>query len=452
MAELNTVVNVSITRETAAAQQAGFGIAMALGQHKTFVEPFIVVNTTKEVTDAGFSIDSSQYKIASLHFSQDTSPEALYLGRIPSADLSTVTCQASAQASTNYTIVLKDSVGTAETFTYTSAGVETASTVATGLTALINAGTVAITADATAADGTFTLVPDVADSNYSVVVKTHELVSVSTTLVGTLTETLNNLRELSKDWYAVIQESHLEADILEVAAWTEANKSLYGFSTSSASDKTTALTGIGAKLKDLGYDRTFSLYKDEAGEVATVADLYGEAAWLGKQLPKSPGSTNWALQGLNGVDTLNEEGYPEINSTESLNLLSKNMNTYESIKGLGVTRNGTVASGEFIDIIRGIDWFEARLSERLFNVLYNREKLSYTNKDVVAIEAEIYAQFDEAVAVGLADGSVPIEVTIPDVFLANPADRANRAFHGVKFAFRLSGAINYAEIKGTVTV
>lgn len=452
MADLNRIVDINTFKGTASANQAGFGIGMALGVHKVFTEPFVVVNSTAEVEELGFSTTSSQYKIASLYFGQEVSPNTLYIGRYESTDVTTITCQAAPAASTNYTITLTDSIGVVESFTYSSAGVETNAAVATGLAALINAGTVAITADASAADGTFTLVTDLAATEYSVVINTHSWLAASNVLSGTRTTSLNNLKELSREWYVPMDESHLEADILEVAAWTEANTKLYGFSTASAVDKTTALTGVGAKLKDLGYDRTFSLYKDEAGEAATVAESYAEAAWIGKQLPKAPGSSTWALTGLSGVDTLNDLGYPEITTTESTNLLAKNMNTYEDYNGLGATYNGTVASGEYIDIIRGIDWFEARLQERLFNLKYNADKVPYTNAGVALEEAQIRAQCDEGITVGLINGEIGYEVTTIDVADVSPASKASRAYTGYKVTFTLAGAIHYSQVNITVSV
>ena len=77
-------------------------------------------------------------------------------------------------------------------------------------------------------------------------------------------------------------------------------------------------------------------------------------------------------------------------------MVEKNANIYETIAGVNITREGTVAEPEFIDVIHGVDWLTARIQERVYAALVNQPKIPYTNAGIAAIESLVREQLDAA--------------------------------------------------------
>lgn len=444
MADIEQIIDVQISRQTTAVTQAGFGIGMFLGLHKRFNERAVSYANTAAMTTAGFEATDKEFIAASVYFGQNPAPVSIVIGRQTTSDVQVITFEAAAAAGVVFTITIDDNSGGPEIFTYTSSGVETSAQTAAGMELLVNAsGTLAITMDDSAADGTATLTPDVALTPYTLKLTSNITVSLATT--ETLTDALTAVSQVA-DYYGVMCYSHLEADILEVATFAAGNKKLHGYSTADAVAKTTAITGIMGQLKDLSRERSFGMWDEEAGIAQGDATEYPEAAWMGDRFPHAPGSATWMFKTLDGISV------DSLADTESTNIRNKNGNTYELIAGVNITREGKVASGEFIDVIRGVDWLESRMEERIFSRFVNLPKIPFTNAGIAIIEAEVRAQLQEAVEAGVLDGEQPITVTSPKISSISANDRANRILPAITFEAKLAGAIHNATVKGTVTV
>jgi len=258
---------------------------------------------------------------------------------------------------------------------------------------------------------------------------------------ASLTDSLNAVSQENDDWYGFAITSRLQADVEEAAAWTEAEIKIFG----SASDDVEILnasstTDIGAVLQAAGYARTFVMYHDEA------ATAYPEAAWFGVQLPTAPGSSTWAFKTLAGIPVV------DMSSTQRTNAFNKNVNTYELRGGVNITKDGQVSSGEYIDIIRGVDWLQARMTERVYLLLTNSPKIPYTDAGVGIVEAEVRAQLDAAIAQGVIAIDPAYTVTVPLVKNISTNDKANRFLPDVRFEGTLQGAIHSIRIRGIVRI
>lgn len=64
----------------------------------------------------------------------------------------------------------------------------------------------------------------------------------------------------------------------------------------------------------------------------------------------------------------------------------KTANFYSEVGGVNITQEGKVASGEWIDIIIGTDWLEARLRESVYSALVNNRKIPYDDTGIAMIE------------------------------------------------------------------
>ena len=439
MSDIEQIIDVQVSRESTAVTQAGFGVMMFLGLHKRFNERAAEYSNLAAMVTAGFEVTDKEYLAASVYFGQPISPTKIVIGRQAASDLQVITYLSAAGAGEVYTLTVDG-----EVFTYTSTGVETAIVVAAGMEALVNAsGTLAVTHDDAAADGTATLTADVALAPYTLKMSSNITDALTTT--ETLTDALG-LVDAAADFYGISAYTHLEADIIEISVYANAGKFIYGYSTANTVDKTTALTAIGGQLETLAYDRSFGTWDEEAGVGNSDATEYPEAAWMGDRFPSAPGSSTWMFKTLSGISVDN------LTSIESTNLRNKSINTYETIGGVNITREGKVASGEYIDVIRGVDWLESRMEERIYSRFVNLPKIPYTNAGIAIIEAEVRAQLQEAVTAGVIDGEQAITVTVPKISEISVTDRANRILPAITFEAKLAGAIHKATVRGTVTV
>lgn len=183
-----------------------------------------------------------------------------------------------------------------------------------------------------------------------------------------------------------------------------------------------------------------TITEEQAGEAS-----FPEFAWMGGQLPKAPGSITWKFKTLTGIT-------PDVlTATAVNNVKGKNCNVYETIAGVSMAHEGVVASGEFIDIVRGVDWIQARISENVFSLLANADKIPYTDPGAEMIKTVIQALLEQAV-----DSNVLVEntinITAPKVADVDPADKANRYLPDIKFGADLAGAIHKVKIAGKLSV
>lgn len=429
---LNEIVNVQINVENVAVSRASFGTMMHLGLHKNFTERVRIYTGVQGLLDDGFAASSVEVAVATAVFSQEITPTSIKIGRRQS-DQTVITVSTVAD-NTDYTVTV-DGVP----YTIDSGVAATNITIAAALTAAIDPAdpTVDITDNL---DGTFDIDPTVPSTAYAVELTANLTGVVDVTGAETLTAAIAAIKVIDDDWYALTSESHLVADILEVATLIEADKKIYAYSSAEAAIITSGTGDIFSTLSALNFARSAGLYDPDADSA------YPEAAWLGVMLPKDPGSATWAFKTLVGQDA------DTITPTESANARGKNGNTYETIGGVDITRYGTSAEGEYMDITRGVDWLESRLQERIYSKLVSSDKIPYTEQGVAIIEAEIRAQLRDAIAAGVVADSPEFTITTPVVANISPVVKATRALPTITFTATLQGAIHNITVIGSVTV
>ena len=175
----------------------------------------------------------------------------------------------------------------------------------------------------------------------------------------TLADELAAMQAEYDDWYALIltrqgDEAAQLADIAAAAVWIESRNKIYIAAINQATMITSASDDIASTLQAAAYDRTAIIY-------STDHTHYPEAAWLGRCLPEDPGSITWKFKTLAGITV------DDLSFTAVTNLRAKNANFYEQVAGVNIVSSEAVmASGEYIDIIRGTDWLQARIAEGVF--------------------------------------------------------------------------------------
>jgi hypothetical protein len=423
--KLDQIIDISISLSTKTVTQQGFGIQMILGESMKLdrrVKSY--ANVTEVLVD--FAETDTEYKMALAAFSQEKTPPSVYIGKKIVATSTAIT------AATNPS---GDLVNINKTAHNLESG---ASVTVTGFNKAEYNGTFEIT--------------KIDDDNFqytaaSTPSATPATGSGSYTAQETWSNAIQKCFDYDSTWYGLTISSNVEADILSAAGKVEALKRVFLARTSDADNLDVAQTGsLMYQLKALGYDRTMTIYNGD------TASYFADAAWFGRMLPTVPGSSNWAFKTLSGIVA------DELLSSESgaSGVFGNNGNTYESIAGNSVTRYGTVASGEYIDVIRGADWLQARLQENLYSTLINVEKIPYTDAGGDIIENDIREILDIGVANGLiasdAEGNGIYTIFVPDVADIAEADRLARLFSGVTFEATLAGAVNKIAIAGNLSV
>ena len=243
-------------------------------------------------------------------------------------------------------------------------------------------------------------------------------------------------------FYEVGLDSESEAQTLALAALVETQKMIYVPHTIDSEVAVAATTtDVGSDLKAAGYARTALINANHSGQ-------YGGLRWGGLMLPKDPGSASWAYKSPAGftVSTLT--------AAQVAALDGKNVNHYTVEGGLSVTRKGYSASGEFLDVTRGSDWFQARLQERIFGLLVSNDKVPF-NVAGDLFRAEILAQLEEGrkrnvIAPDTED--TPWVITVPEVVDISAANKALRNFPGLEFSAFLANAVHTVQITGNLSL
>lgn len=427
MTVLTDIIEINISRETAAVAQTNFNVPLFISAHTKFAERARSYSSLTAVAE-DFGVNDSAYIAAQKLFGQVLTPSRIVIGRrlVPSSTVSI-----SAAAAGTYTLTINEIP-----FAFVATGSNTAVQIAAGLKSAYNVTPVADVTVTDNLDGTLTVASTV---GYSLAVSSN-MNQANSPSTESWPTSVTAITTVDNSWYAVMIESHVEADVLAVAGQVEGMKKVFATSSGAAAVKTTATTDVFSKLKALGYQRTFGLYS------ATADTEFPEAAWVGYQLQEQPGSNTWAYKALSGATV------SVLSDTESTNIHNKSASTYETVGGLNSTIGAKMFGGEWIDVIIFVDWLEARMKERLWSRMVNSKKIPFTAAGAAIIEAEIRGQLNDGVRVGgLAPSPAPT-VDVPDVLTLSTNARAQRIFEGITFEARLAGAIHFVKIAGTVTV
>jgi hypothetical protein len=252
------------------------------------------------------------------------------------------------------------------------------------------------------------------------------------------TEALNAIEAIDGDWYGLLVESVTQADIEEIAQnFVESRIKQFFALTNDAAVPAGTAANVALNLNAAALDRTSVWYSGDTDN--SVA-----SAISGLQLPKAPGSTNWAYKTLSGPS------FDDLTPTEQQNIENAKANQYIRVAGINITQFGTVASGEYIDVIRGADFLQARIQELVYFELINSEKIPYTNNGIAQVENRLR----EALNLGVNNQIINPDFTIstPDVADVSQIDKGNRFLPDVTFEATLTGAINKTQIRGTLVL
>lgn len=449
---ISTIVNVQISRETQAVTQAGFGVPLILGDNSSGWGSERVrtyVNMEEVATD--FTSSHEEYLAAQAIFSQSPRVERIKIAREASRVAQQRTLTFSGNLVTGNSIAgTVDGVALSAT-PFNTSNAQTLTDLATALQATAGIATAV-------SNGTNQITITAANAGIPVLLSgfvvtggaSQPTITIATTVANHgIAEDLAEIQEEDDDWYGLIWIERTQGYVEQAAAAIEARRKIFITCTDASGVLVAATTtDLGSVLSAANYARTAVIWNDEPNDFA-------DAAWMGKLFPYDPGSETWKFKTLNSItaDTLT--------STQRAGAQGKDVNIYVTVGGVDITQEGVMASGEFIDVIRGVDWLQARMEEAIFARLARVPKIPYTDAGVQNIVNLMRGVLNNAIAVGLLSGDAldpdndiqtPYVVTYPRVVDVSENDRAERFLPDLRFTARLAGAIHRVTIQGVVTV
>lgn len=449
MANIDRVVNVQIALNTAGISSEGFSTMMVVGPHAYGLERVLNVTDSDELLELGFRADDPIYIAVNDAFSQTPRPREVKVGRIQ-CDTTKIKLDGDVAVGKEYAVTIntldEKSNLVEKTTAYTALEGDTAANVLEAIASVISQDA---DYNASVVGEEMSVKASVAENSYFITVNGLLEVTGFEKANISLAENMALITAADDDFYGIIYTSRKQADILEMADWTEAHTKLYGTAISEAAVlNAESDTDTGSLLQARNYFRTHWWYHEKA------ETEFPEIGIIARCFAVLPGGETWANKQLAGFTTnkLRENEYNVITK--------KNGNTFEPFRNISITQNGKVAAGEWIDVIRFRDWLEETIKTEMFSMLINRDKLPYTDKGIGLVESVLNSvlalgqrrggiaptEYDEY---GNKNAGYVIEVPLAANISANV--KAQRVLRDVKFTARLAGAIHVVEITGSLT-
>ena len=445
MSNLESIVSVTITSNSRGVSRKSFGVPLVIGKHDAWGERYRVYNLATALPDLvtdGIVAGSPIYKAVQSLASNTPKPEKVVVGRLVTSftHITEMTVQTSVTEGDVYAFNVRAPNGGAVTeISYTAQAGDDATAVGTAVAALINA-IAGITSASVA--GVITNTADNTDEMWQFEgIDYTQFRFEDSTADSNLSTELAEITALYGDWYGLIlADPNSKARVTTLAADIETQERIFGATTYDAENRVASTTtSLMYALNASQYFRTYAIYSNDQNARAA-------ATWMGNRFPIDPGASTWAYKPLSGVIV------DDLDATSTTTIETSKGNIYVTIGGLPNTYQGQMASGEWIDVIRGRDWLTARIREAVFGQLANAPKIPYTDDGVSVITSAVQAVLQEGVGnTYLAADPAPF-VTAPLVADIADADKTARTLPDVYFEATLAGAIHAVTITGVIKV
>jgi len=480
---ISDVVQVNITRETLFPSRSGFSTLLIVGSTDVIDHGERVrFYTSIEGVDGDFAADDEEYLAAQTAFSQSPRPTRIAIGRAVDADQAgymrtgAIGTLGAFQAITDgeFRTTIDGDAQDISGLNFSGAAdlddvasiIETALQAVgsggfTAATCTHSAGRLTITSGTSGASSAVTFVePDSApvgtDISGPTLMNGRQGVAVMAAghVYSDMAGELSAIQAASDDWYgvALTQDLRSSANYLSAAAWIESRKKLLAVDD-------TSLTAIDAQsagdvpslIQAQGYHRSGAWWNDDPGEYLG-AGIFAQVLTADFSVPNS--SYTGKFKQVPGCSPVS------ISASQLQALKDKNCNTYVTRGGISMTEEGEMASGEFLDVMHGVDWMEDAMAVEVFGALVTAPNIPLTDAGAAVLESKVREVLDQAVAAGFIatdfddDGDlVPAyKITRKRVLDLPASQRAARQGPAITFTARLAGAIHFQTVSGTVTV
>ena len=445
----NPIVNVDITLNTAGTTREGFGLPLFLASTDNFEERVRGYTSLTEVAE-DFDENTAAYKAAKQLWSQTPKVTQLYIGR-RSMQYSVAVPDGVVEG-TNYSLTIAIGGGLSQPFQYAAQTGDTALEVLTNLKDQITAATsisngVSVNLSGSGSSATMVISKN-GDNDFVKVTTTGQTLSVTRTTADTAATALAAIETYSTDWYFIAAEDRTQQFVLAMASEIQARKKIFFTANSDVKalqgTELESATDVPAQLAKSMYTRTVCLWHH------TASYDYPEMAYIAYGAPYDAGSIAWGNAQLTGIEaSLQPANQRPLTSIQKSALDVRHCNFIDLDGGVPVVRRGITSGGEWIDIIRGVDWLESDLKTSLRDLLINQKggKITYDDTGITRIRQVIETSLQRAVNRNFLSSYA---VNVPKASQVALADKKARILKDVTFAGILAGAILDVDLKGTV--
>jgi len=485
-------VDVEIRKDTPRVSAAGFGILLVVTDDTLLTTGTRTKRfTTAEAVSDFFGENTEEHKAADAFFYQDpfltNQPEEIVFGRFADADTSAViecgdsplTDITSWKAIADGEFSIDIDGGTVEL-----TGMDFSAVTSLDDVAAVIAAELAANGDCIYSGGRFSIISPTTGAASTVSLLSTVAVPAGTDISGTgyldgdtaksaenpggailsqgqvaeaFSDALDAIRASNDDWYALgaIKKYRDTADTKAMADAIESIRKMFFIASNDANTLVLgSLSTFGYYLKNANYKRSGYVYHDNTA-------LYPDMSTLGQQLPKDIGSTNWAYKELAGIaqGAMVDITPVDLSQSQIDAALDVNANLYTTTLGADFFYFGTMGGGknvdgdgEYIDIIRNIDFLQARTEEQHLSLFLEKDIVPFDNAGITIIDNRLKSSLNTyGVVQGiLVEGSVV--TSFPKRSEVSTTDRDNRHLPGGTFTAELRGAVDTVTIRGTVFI
>ncbi len=447
---LDDIVSIVITRESDTVTRQGFGTYGIIAEFATsktsptFARYRTYASLEEMITD-GWEVTDKVYLMAQAVFSQNPKISSIFVGRKDSGDDTWAEALAAIKEANNDWYCFSIVASQASTTVFNIDFVTSNSIVATVNGTACDA--VAFTTDQETTMGLLkaeiegqipnsivtVVASDTSFRTLQIEIFGSQVTAVSFVTTGGATQPTASTTYVNEDDYKA------------VAAWAETQKKLFFFASSSSGILDgSSTTDVAAFLHTAMYERTVCAYDPKAqGNGST--EQYIESAWPGECLPFDVGSQTWAYKTLAGISPY------ALTSAQRTAALAKKANLYMTVAGVNITEQGTVASGEYIDIMRGIDALASGIQETIFSSLISSRKIPFTDEGIQVVVGLLKSVLNQFTDDGFLVKS-SIVVTAPLAASVSSANKTTRLLPDITFTANPQGAIHKTQIAGKLII
>lgn len=253
-------------------------------------------------------------------------------------------------------------------------------------------------------------------------------------------------------WYAVCPAGVAATEYPAIAAYIETQEKVFVYT-----DLGFFTNGASAVEKNL-YFRTIGIVGVESGsqkeDGVFGGNQYLNVAFAVKWFNYEPGTETTAYKQLSGVK-------PGVFSTAEMNAMTAGcLNCFVAVGNKNITVGGMTMGGEWADVIRFRDWLKNDMQTRVVNLFVTNSKIPFTDAGIALIQNQMLASLKAGQDLGgIAEdefdedgNTIPGYTTsVPSASSLTASEKATRKLTGLTFKARLSGAIHFAELDGSLT-
>lgn len=444
--DLNDIISLDISIESAGISRAGFGTALIAGYHdRTSGDRVETYTKVADMIDDTFAVTDLEYIAATKLKSQEVSPRTFKVARLGAVSegptmavsITAATAAAATEAAT-YSFDIGITGGAYQTVSYTAASGASNATIMGALLAAVTAlNSYSGNLSATTSGAVLSITGASAGKHFAVRDYNGNLTFNDNTSDPGVATDLNTVLAEDDDWYALLLTYKGAAIIEAASSWVSTLRKMYIAATNDSDVAASGSSDVGSVLEAASYTRTVLLFNMDYM-------AQPDAALAGVWLPYDPGSETLKFKQLTGISTDN------LSASKLTQLRNKNVNYYVSYASQGIVAEGKVSEGKFADLIRFVDWLYANIQEDLFALLISVPKVPFSPAGITQVEGVIRAVLQRGVNVG---GLLPgFTVEVPALEDVSDANREARNLSPVTFSAESAGAIHGITITGSVSV